>query len=433
MNIHFSIKNYERKDMLLNLLQEIKGYDYTIFDDFSTFELPNMIKTPYNYGKEEHWKLWNKNFKHLNGKYYDIYVFIPSDFQKIDIKRIIKYARKWKEQSYIFNIINDGRLMCWNNLKPVEINNEYSRVFFSDCAFFTNRHTLERIELLQPIGKSRFLKNKNASSGVGDQLTRQFNKKKISIFHPKESLAYHGEHRSTMHPNERKNNPLISKFKLNIDCPIYVGIATMKGREESLQNTIRTLNNQTIKPTKIFVYDNENSENLTDNGKFYKLKDLEPCYYFSCDDDLLYSNTYIEQMIKDIQLNQCIITHHGRVLTGLDKNYYRGHQTFRCLDDNRVQTQIDVAGTGVTAFHTDYFNPIEIYKSEYKRMSDLIFSLEAINQGKQIMLTTHKKGFIIQQNIDQSTSCHSIESINPINQNKIANEIYLKKNSIFAL
>jgi hypothetical protein len=86
--------------------------------------------------------------------------------------------------------------------------------------------------------------------------------------------------------------------------------------------------------------------------------------------------------------------------------------------------QIDVAGTGVTAFDTDYFNPTEIYKSEYKRMSDLVFSLEAKKQGKTILLTTHKKGFVMQIDIDQTTSCHAIESVNPINQNKLADEIY---------
>jgi hypothetical protein len=223
--------------------------------------------------------------------------------------------------------------------------------------------------------------------------------------------------------NENRSYP----WRYGNRATIYIGIATMKGREESLKKAIYSLSNQSIKPTKIFIYDNENSENLTDNGKFYKLKDLGSCYYFSCDDDLFYSHTYIESMIKDIQLHQCIITHHGRILKGQGLNYYRGHQTFRCLDENRVTAQIDVAGTGVTAFHTDYFKPDQIYLSEYKRMSDLVFSLEAKKQSKVIMLTPHKRGFIIQNEIDETTSCHATESINPTKQNKIANEIYKLK------
>jgi hypothetical protein len=210
MKIHFSIKNYERKDMLLSLLNEIKGYDYTIFDDCSSFELNNMVKTPYNYGKQEHWKLWNENLTYLRDKDYDLFVFIPSDLSEIDIKRIIRYAKKYENQTYIFNIVNDGRTMCWNNLKPIHQTSEYTRVFFSDCIFFTNRKTLQHIDLLQPIAKVRFLKNKHISSGVGQYLSLQFNKKKIPILHPKKSLAYHGEHESTMHYDERKNNPLIS-------------------------------------------------------------------------------------------------------------------------------------------------------------------------------------------------------------------------------
>jgi len=60
-------------------------------------------------------------------------------------------------------------------------------------------------------------------------------------------------------------------------------------------------------------------------------------------------------------------------------------------------------------------------------MSDLVFSLEAKKQSKVIMLTPHKRGFIIQNEIDETTSCHATESINPTKQNKIANEIYKLK------
>ncbi len=63
---------------------------------------------------------------------------------------------------------------------------------------------------------------------------------------------------------------------------------------------------------------------------------------------------------------------------------------------------IDVCGTGVTAFRTDYFNPIGIYKSEHKRMSDLVFSLEAIKQNKKIMQLKHKQGWIKQQIVSSS-------------------------------
>lgn len=200
---------------------------------------------------------------------------------------------------------------------------------------------------------------------------------------------------------------------------VVCGIATFGNRP--LDRVINSLIDQV---DRIIVYDNETNPNLTDNGKFFGLTKInEPCYYFSVDDDLLYPKDYVKKTIEAIEKCQCIITHHGRQLLGKDRDYYRGHKSFRCLDAVTVTEHLDVAGTGVTAFRTDYFNPNKLHESKDLRMSDLLFSLEAAKQGKKIMIVPHESGWIQQLPYDKATSCHSVMVNNQGRLIQIANEI----------
>lgn len=211
---------------------------------------------------------------------------------------------------------------------------------------------------------------------------------------------------------------------------IIIGLATFEGREEALKIMLKSIQEQTIQPDHIYLYDNsKHTEDLTDNGKFRYLENInQPAYYFSMDDDLKYHRTYIEDMIKAVDEYKCIVTHHGRKLLALNRNYYRGHKAFHCLHNQPLKQLIDVAGTGVTAFDTSYFKPDTIYKSKDMRMSDLIFSLEAAKQNKDIMVLSHIAGYIQQIDIDHSKSCFTTQLNNCDRQNQIANEIINIKN-----
>ena len=208
---------------------------------------------------------------------------------------------------------------------------------------------------------------------------------------------------------------------------IVVGIATTGLRKESLKKTIESLEHQV---DDIWVYDNSiEDEDLTDNGKFFFLHGYsEPIYYFSCDDDIIYPPDYVSKTIEAIEEHKCIVSYHGRILRGLDRSYYRGHSSFACLHNYPQTVQIDVAGTGVTAFRTDYFNPTEIYKSEYKRMSDLVFSLEAAKQGKKIMHIGHQAKWINYTPQPTGTTIYETENKNESQQIELANKIWLIKN-----
>jgi len=203
---------------------------------------------------------------------------------------------------------------------------------------------------------------------------------------------------------------------------IIVGMATTNKRARFAETAVESLVHQA---DEIIVYNNSNETNdYTDNAKFYALTLFnEPVYYFSCDDDILYPSDYVNTMVEAIERTETIVTHHGRKLLGLDRNYYRGHKGFRCLDENNTEQIIDVAGTGVTAFRTDYFNPTEIYKASDKRMSDLVFSLAAAQQGKQITILKHTKGWLKDLRVPPGLSIHFMERRNT-RQNELANEIY---------
>lgn len=199
---------------------------------------------------------------------------------------------------------------------------------------------------------------------------------------------------------------------------ITANIATHPPRKAALDKMLKSIEGQF---DEIRIYDNGILPNLTDNGKFYFLKDAEREIYFTLDDDLIYPQDYVEKTVFMIEKYNCIVTYHGRVLLGKGRPYYKGHKSFRCLNNVDIDTRVDVAGTGVTAFDTDFFKPTDIYKSEYLCMGDLVFSLEAAKQQKSIMLINHRAGWLKQ--VPVSESIYAAQKKNAT-QGRLADQIY---------
>jgi GT2 family glycosyltransferase len=211
---------------------------------------------------------------------------------------------------------------------------------------------------------------------------------------------------------KQKIQAIKDKFtRLKIVC----GIATFKGREETLRRTIESLNGQV---DQIIIYDNSKNKDITDLGKFHGLKDN--VYYFSCDDDIVYPSDYVQRTIEEIEKHKCIVTYHGRKLKGKGLNYYTGHESYSAFRNVFDTKFIDIAGTGVTAFNTNYFNPKDITSSEFMKMSDIVFSIEAKKQSKNIMLLPHSQGWINEQKT--AINIHTEQSKNCNIQNKLIDE-----------
>lgn len=205
------IFSYERKEMLLSLIDEVKMHDYIVFDDGSKFKLDqNFIQFPHG-GRSMFWKIWDSALKSLKGNDHDIFLFIQSDFKNVDFDQILTLHKRFGRHAYVVHLSNDGRTVCWTGVAPKRIDETISKVGFCDCSFFCNKKTLDKLGyFMRPINPNYF-KNKAASSGVGSQISHRMLAAAINIYLPDKSVAYHGNHPSLMHPTERKKNPLISK------------------------------------------------------------------------------------------------------------------------------------------------------------------------------------------------------------------------------
>lgn len=224
---------------------------------------------------------------------------------------------------------------------------------------------------------------------------------------------------------------------------IIINIATYNSNEraDTLNKVMVSLNNNTIPPDIINVYDNDYQNiDLTDKGKFYFLKDIDesqftkPIYIFTCDDDILYPKTYIEDTIKLLeQYNNHIITYHGRILTNSGISYYRNHRRFRCLgtvNDNHI---IDVAGTGVTAFNFTTLPKllkeelINLYKLPDQKCSDLLFSRILAKHNYPILLAKHNSGYFKDLSLNQTTNCYKSMLKDQTNLIKLVDDILIYK------
>lgn len=198
------LTTYNRPKMLMETVKHLERFDIIpiIYND--------GITHPHR-GKQGFWETWDEILKDAEKNPSDLYLFMPDDFKDIDIERILELHEEHKHEPYAYNIINDGRFECWLQFQRQQPKNGTEQVGFVDCGFFCNREGLSKTKwrIKQP-PKERF-ENPNMSSGVGMQLTHAFTNGKVKMYKPVKSLAFHGDHESQMHPNERKNNPLISK------------------------------------------------------------------------------------------------------------------------------------------------------------------------------------------------------------------------------
>lgn len=560
MKIISYITSYNREESLKRIVSEhIKhNIDFIIVDDGSYFinneywEQFNIMKYD-RYGKIKHIHKFNDIFEHFNNSNYDSIIVLPDDVYNVDFDYIKMIAEVNKNEEYIFNLLTDHRKTCWNTIQPIYLEQNIERVYFTDCIFLTNKKTISFFNNMTL--PKKWFDTENKSSGVGYTMSKIANINDIAIYRRVTSICTHSDEISVMHPEERKNNPLLSVDHIyvlitayetheyiekcldsvanqTIDCKIILGIdgcektlekvktiqykynnlevyyfnenkganitfnslsefvpnnslivkfdsddimlphdiydiysnmsnieiyeanqfknkqktinknvikiekeklkiicniATMDSRSESLKETILSLNAQSILPDEINVYNNDKEDiDYTDNAKFKFLNNYdEPVYYFTMDDDIIYGEDYIEKTIRNIEENKCIITYHGRVLSNVFENYYSDHYSFSCKKNHGFRSVIDVPGTGVTAFRTDYFNPIDIYKHKYHRMSDCLIGLEAIKNNKTILfISDEDKPHIYFSALDQEFSCFDNEINDTTRQNEICKQIY---------
>ena len=208
------ITSYNRPAMLKKAVKawQKAGAEVHVFDDGSDFEpLEGVAWHAFRHGgKAGFWRLWNAMLKEARARAdHDLIVFSPDDFQEPQVERIIEAHKRFNKYAYAHNLVNDGRLQCWNSYMPQVIDSELMAVGFVDCGFFCNQKTIDALGAYMP--DTSEWAARHSSSGVGHNLSTRMLKRSVLMLMPTRSICKHGNHESKMHPEERKKNPLPSK------------------------------------------------------------------------------------------------------------------------------------------------------------------------------------------------------------------------------
>lgn len=212
---------------------------------------------------------------------------------------------------------------------------------------------------------------------------------------------------------------------------ISVNIASTPDRREMLNETIESLyqqvdiiniclNNYCIDP---FINDSKINTVIADNslgdaGKFLFQEDFSG-YYFTCDDDIIYPSTYVEDTIKKIDTFG-IVTYNGKIFKKLPiKSFYRDKaRKYRYARSEKNTLKVQVGGTGVMAFDTEFFR-IPITEFKKKNMADIWLACYANRYKYPIWHIAHKEGYLVSQKT--SGSIYESEQKNDIFQSEIFN------------
>lgn len=207
---------------------------------------------------------------------------------------------------------------------------------------------------------------------------------------------------------------------------VIVGLASIRSRRHALSQTISSLLAQTIKPDMIHVflngykkdeipkflkkdnitvYTSEEFGDLGDAGKFFKV-DEEKGFYLSADDDLKFPPIYIEYMISGIEKynRKKVVSLHGSILKEKVNNFYKDREIINFKRRLRKSVNVHLAGTGVTAFHTDTLS-LKLSDFPIKNVADVYFGIQAQKQGVGIVVLPHQQRWV---GVLPNTSSNSI-------------------------
>lgn len=183
----------------------------------------------------------------------------------------------------------------------------------------------------------------------------------------------------------------------------------------------------------LHLYNNSVNVDRADNGKYWGLflNQKEPIYYLTLDDDIIYCEGYVDDILSEVEKHGCIVSHHGRILQGTGLEYYTGHKAYAFFQENNTYKDLDVFGTGVAAFRTDYFNPVDIPFDKRLMMSDNLASLEMTKQGKRCVHIKHGHYEIKPMRVPTQLTISGTRNERREQVNKLADEIYTLKNNLY--
>ena len=120
-------------------------------------------------------------------------------------------------------------------------------------------------------------------------------------------------------------------------------------------------------------------------------------YIATCDDDIIYPETYLSDLIKGVEKHQGLVSFHGRVLKeGRCLNYYKHKKAmYHCAGNVSEDVKVDIAGSGVAMIKRNEITGIEkLYKMvKFPNMTDIYFSWYVQNKGYKCTVLKHNKDY----------------------------------------
>lgn len=223
----FLITTYNRGEMLYDLINQIQQQTINqkilmvVFDDGGdlnyNFKDSNIkyIKLFPNQGKKKYWKIINTMFNYVRNIDSNYFIQIPDDIQLVDnfLHEVTTHYNNIKDPNKIcLNILTDSRVHRpnWTNFHPIDMG-EHVKTQWNDLCYVATKDFFRELNFgIDEIPMSRWNKNPNLSSGVGQQISTKLHNKHKTMYHTKKSLVIHGNHESKMNFHERKNKPIIT-------------------------------------------------------------------------------------------------------------------------------------------------------------------------------------------------------------------------------
>ncbi|KAF0200616.1 MAG: hypothetical protein FD170_3365 [Bacteroidetes bacterium] len=437
------ITTHQRAGMLLDLLAQLSeqsreytiypiiaidgpqpGYDVVLKYLETGFQHHSLLVNAENGGKARYWELINLIFaeaQRMNEIYsFDYFIQLPDDISIAPdfFNEAIHQFRAIADPRVIcLNLLNDGRTQTgWTRIQPKDVS--YSRYGFIrtgwvDMCYISTSRFFEQLHYkIKPVNLN-WSADPARSSGVGMQISKRLTAQGYNMYMVFYSLVDHGTHTSQMHPQHRKEVPLVAKIKQPRD-KVTAGMATIPGREKSLRDAVNSIINQVdeliitlnghqsipdcLKHEKIKVI-SDPGNSRGDAAKFAILG--AQGYLFTLDDDLIYPSDYIAVMIAKIDFysRKALICHHGRFFHNFPvKSYYHSPaRIVRCTDQNHKDQVLHIPGTGVSGWHSSTLPHLAINHFYIPNMSDIWMGIYCKINQVQVIGCEHKK-YWIQEN-----------------------------------
>ncbi len=471
-DIYIAITTYNRPEDFQALLDDIshetrgKNIHIHVYDDASPSHYTSqsgydLTRYQYNHGKKRYWSIMNDVFRDAEMWNFKYFFFLQDDcrlvegFFELAIQEFSEIEDKNKATLCTFTPESVYERTMWSTKKAMDVTygkRQFIQSNYVDCIFMCPRETLRILNFkVDPVPASRFT-SELVSSGVGQQLTNRLMRAHRTLYCAWSSLIHSHSNKSMMNAEERKKNPLtpiVREQEFSIPLSellsfkreqITVGIASIKSREDSLEKTVNSLIHQA---DKLHVYLNDydtvpeflqKNDKITfylgkiykdrgDTGKYFALDKVEEGYYFSCDDDLVYPDDYVEKTVDYLHSmnNSVIATYHGALLkTGMLTNYYRDRKQVHYAHFQRMPIPVHIGGTGVMAFYVKTFKP-DIKKFRYPNMADIWVGIQAQEKQIPIVCAPRPMKWIKAEDIPQSETIYGSKSNHDI-QTKVLND-----------